>query len=79
MKLSPEIIAKFTSALVLLLSGLGLLAVDDVEKLTTYVNEVVTAVFIIVGSLGGIRTVFKAMRHKREGGTGDGGIQTDNG
>jgi uncharacterized membrane protein YqjE len=64
MKLSVEIVAKFMSALILLLSGLGLLAVDDVEKLTQYVNEVVTGVFIIVGSLGAIRTVFKAKRHR---------------
>jgi len=64
MKLSPEIVTKFMSGLVLLLAGLGLFAIDDVETLTNAVNTVVTGVFTILGAFGIIRTVFKAKRHR---------------
>ena len=66
MKLSPEIVTKFMSGLILLLSGLGLFAIDDVDTLTQAVNTVVTGVFVVIGALGIIRTVFKAKHHKEQ-------------
>ena len=66
MKLSPEIVTKFMSGLVLLLAGLGLFAIDDVETLTNAVNTVVTGVFTIIGALGIVRTILKSKRHAEE-------------
>lgn len=66
MKLSVEIVTKFVSSLILMLSGIGLISVDASGELIKYAGDIVSATFVIVGALTSVQTYFKAKRHKEQ-------------